>query len=139
MQKQVKKAKKALNFGNNAQNTLHFSVQGEWRLSEPVKFRAVEKHPNHDRERFLEPEVVILIRTAARQPPRQRLGLGRLSGKCYTGKPTESEEACLISIAVGSSAHSIFPAFCQDWREQERQPRLRDMRFPEGQILTLPV
>ena len=44
------------------------------------------------------------MRTAPRQPPLQRLGLGRLSGKCYTGKPTDSVEVCLIPIAVGGPA-----------------------------------
>ena len=38
-------------------------------------------------------------------------------------------EVCLIPIAVGGSTYSIFPAFCQDWREQERQPWLQAIRF----------
>ena len=48
-------------------------------------------------------------------------------------------EACLIAIAVGGSAHSIFPVFCQDWREQERKPRLRVMRFLGARFLKPPV
>ena len=59
---------------------------------------------NDEQKRFLEPEVATLPRTAPRQPPLQRLGLGGLSGKCYTGRPTGSVSACLIPIAVGGPA-----------------------------------
>ena len=59
---------------------------------------------NDERKRFLEPEVATLPRTAPRQPPLQRLGLGRLSGKCYNELPTGSVSACLIPVAVGGPA-----------------------------------
>ena len=68
------------------------------------RFVQSRNNQNDERKRFLEPEVATLPRTAPRQPPLQRLGLGKLSGKCYTGRPTRLVEACRISIAVGSSA-----------------------------------
>jgi len=73
----------------------------EVNLSSSVQSRNTQ---NDERKRFLEPEVVALIRTAPRQPPLQRHGLGGLSGKCYTGRTTGLAEACLIPIAVGGPA-----------------------------------
>ena len=70
-------------------------------LSSSVQSRNTQR--SERQQRFPEPEVVILIRTAPRQPPRSGC-LGRLSGKCYTGKSTGQVEACLIPIAVGGSA-----------------------------------
>ena len=94
---------------------------------------------NDERKRFLEPEVATLPRTVSRQPPLQRLGLGRLSGKCYNELPTDG-----IGVSVSDShrrrwsCYSIFPAFCQDWREQECQPRMRTNRFPDS-LSGLPI
>ena len=70
-------------------------------LSSSVQSRNTQR--SERQQRFPEPEVVILIRTAPRQPPRSGC-LGRLSGKCYTGKSTGLVEACLIPIAVGGSS-----------------------------------
>ena len=70
-------------------------------LSSSVQSRNTQR--SERQQRFPEPEVVILIRTAPRQPPRSGC-LGRLSGKCYTGKSTGQVEACLIPIAVGGSS-----------------------------------
>ena len=76
-------------------------VAGSMNLSSFVQSRNTQ---NDERKRFLEPEVATLPRTAPRQPPLQRLGLGRLSGKCYNELSTGSVSACLIPIAVGGPA-----------------------------------
>ena len=58
-------------------------------------------------KRFLEPEVVTNYDMRPKQTPPWRLGLGRLSGKCYNGQPTGMTHCPLIPIAVGNKK----PAF----------------------------
>jgi hypothetical protein len=89
--------------GNNLTNAFPYclSVLIVVNLSSFVQSRNTQ---NDERKRFLEPEVATLPRTTPRQPPLQRLGLGRLSGKCYTDRPTGLAEAGLIPIAVGGSS-----------------------------------
>ena len=70
-------------------------------LSRKVQSRNTQ---NGKPQRFPEPEADARSRSAPRQPPRQRLGLDRLSGKCYPGLPTGPETARLIPIAVGGSS-----------------------------------
>ena len=88
-------------------SNIHVASHGILNLLQAVNlssFVQSRNTQNDERKRFLEPEVATLPRTAPRQPPLQRLGLGRLSGKCYNELPTGWVSACLIPIAVGGPA-----------------------------------
>ena len=93
---------------------------------------------NDERKRFLEPEVAALLRAALRQPPLQRLGLGRLPGKCYTGRPTRQVEACLIPIAVGGSTTAFSRCSVKTGENRNVCPGFGQFRFPDRQTFTPP-